>query len=52
MMTFKEFYRRTLEDEAKAKPKRSRANRRRSIHELLTRVRAVKAKRVPMNTSN
>ena len=55
MMTFKEFYRRTLEDEAKAKPKRSRANRRRAIHQLLTRVRAVKAKRAQlasMNTSN
>ena len=52
MMTFKEFYRRTIEDEAKAKPKRSRANRRRGIHQLLARVRTVKAKRASINTSN
>ena len=55
MMTFKEFYRRSNEDEAKVKPKRSRANRRRGIHQLLIRVRAVKVKRAQlasMNTSN
>ena len=48
MMTFKEFYRRSIEDEAEAKPKRSRANRRRALHQLLNRVRAVKVKRAQL----
>ena len=48
MMTFKEFYRRSIEDEAKAKPKRSHSNRSRANRQLLKRVRAVKAKRAQL----
>ena len=54
MMTFKEFYRRSIEDEAKVKPKRSLTDRSRANRQLLKRVRAVKAKRAQasMITSN
>ena len=51
MMTFKEFYRRSIEDEAEAKPKRSHSNRCRTRHQLLMRVRAVKAKRAQLAMS-